>query len=421
MRKAIRCMTRILLIPACLILTNCDSGPKDPGEMLSIVLLESSSKPEKAMAAYEKSGQEGRTALIRVFFMIKPEGEVYYQQNRNFINGRNFDAFVEKLSEDPDFLRAILKVSDTWPRDPVPYRRPGRQGGIPAIEAPKPAGKRPNELEWVLDRDEGIHTSWAASLPVTDPRLGAAWEMYIKRHPGKGIDAFLAMLAHLPAETTLADGRRLRQAVELCAPLAETLTPAQQRFIFTNRLDSRFLYAWKPTPETWLLAYPEDLGFALWRDEGKDSQLSFDIPWEKLRDEAITPESGKALVFFNQAGAEPRLSPRLMREILQRENAAASLCHYARQINVTLSRTTLFTYFPEGATHYSQHSMFSAVRSDLTVTCREAQSGKEFWTKTFLGGEPPKETYAPSGGVSYVSGSLPWEETYAAIRECVAQ
>ena len=420
MRRTIHHITGMISILICLLLASCDSGPIDPGEMLSVVLSNTSNKTDKAMNAYKKSGPEGRTALIRVFFDIEPKGEAYYQRIRNSgIENRSFDTFVEKLSEDPEFLRAILATSDTKPRDPFPWSERRKLGAATATWSSNPVYKRPNELEWVLSRDEGIYASWIATLPITDPRLGTAWELYIKRHPDKGIDAFLGMLTHLPVESTIAGTRYLLEVVQLCASLAETLTPAQLRVIFINRLDSRFLSLWKPDAKGWLLAFPADFGFALWRDESETIQLKLAIPWEKLREGVITPERGKALVFFSDPENEFSLSPDLMRKALTKENAADSLYGHDRQILVSLFRTTLFSYYVKGG--IGGPTLISGVRSDLTVTCIESQGGKKIWTKVFQGGEPPKETGAPVGRVDYVSGSLPWEETYAAIQECVTR
>ena len=416
MLKILHRLSAVVFVLLCLCLASCDSGRKDPGDMLKVVLRESSRNPEKAMNAYTQSGPEGRTALIRVFFDIEPEGETYYQKNLDLgFEDRNFDRFLEKLSEDKDFLRAILDASDARPRDPLTSA-----GTKARANRPRPIHDtyiRPNEMEWVLTRDDGIYSSWISGLPEEDPRFRLAWKLYFEHHPNKGVDTFLTMLSRLPAETTIGDSRDLRETIQRFTPA--TLTPEQQRVIFTNRLHNRLLSSWKPDPKVWLLAFPEDLGLALWRDEQAVHPLKFTIPWEGLRKATVTPERGKALVLFSDPDSDPVVSADLMRATLTRESAAESLYRYDRRIEVTLSRVDRVRYTVKD--NFNNPSQLSGVRSDLTASCIDVQTGKQLWSNTFQGGEPPEETFFPSGGVRYVSGSLPWEEAHNAIQKCATQ
>ena len=308
------------------------------------------------------------------------------------------------LPADRAFLRSVLAFTDQ------------NNDGGPALN---------KVAAWVLEHDDGAYREWLDELPVSDPRLAGAWDLYIERKGGEGFDAFLAMLTLQPGERHMpeADFRNLKKACEAVGQKhSGFVTPDRLRTIFLNRLDRKFVWDWKLDPKDWLLRHPDELGLALWHDMENEWALNVHIPWDALAGRPVTPTvpGNKVLILFKGGAGKASLDMDRMRGLLTPETAADSLYSYDRRIEVSLTAEVLFRYY-EKTDGRVRSTEIEGVREDLTVALVDPRTGKTLAKKKFTGQDPPKESLKGKSYMGKISGWRPDREADAYIRELLAR
>lgn len=178
---------RILLCVCVLLCPACASEPENVRDMLLYVAKNGATNPEKSLEVYKRFGTEGEEALIRAYFQIGYRLPYLDEEVRGKFRETPPTLFLEKLSENKDYLRRILDIART---------------GFRNVDT--------NPYQWVWSHDEQLFMQRLRSLDLASEsnwlrrereeerfsyEVCAMWETYMNAKPDEAFPDMMALFA----------------------------------------------------------------------------------------------------------------------------------------------------------------------------------------------------------------------------------